>query len=271
MPESRPPQSPKPPSRMNLELRVRLLGGAGALFGSGVTDISPAPATVGELLDRLNESLGSRGELDPSSVLVAVNGADSSVRGGAACPISPSDDVAVIPVVHGGAFSVGRRRALVVCSRGRADLGFEFLDELRRAHPRLRIQAVRSNMVVGGGHVRKILQLALEYERRGAMISEKIETEILLRFAVTTQISRAIREAGIRPGRGFVLTALGRGRDLDRLARDLRGRGVKDSGYMRSAEPHLRRKFGISRGHLQATASPAPLEDVLAELSAVLS
>ena len=271
MPESRLPQSPRPPNRMNLELRVRLLGGASTLFGSSVTNMSPAPATVGELLDRLNESLGNRGELDPSCVLVAVNGADSSVRGGPMCPILPSDDVAIIPVVHGGAFSVGRHRVLVVCSRGRADLGFEFLDEMRRTHPRLRIQAVRSNMVIGVGHVRKILQLALEYERRGVMISEKLETEILLRFAVTTQISRAIREAGICPGRGFILIALGRGRDLDGLLYDLRDKGIKDSGYMRSAEPHLRRKFGISRGHLQATASPAPLEDVLVELSAVLS
>ena len=257
---------------MKPELRVRLLGGAGALFGAGSTVVTPVPATVGELLDRLNEALGNRGKLDTSSVLVAVNGADSSVRGGAACPVSPGDDVAVIPVVHGGAASVaGGRRALVVCARGRPDLGFEFLDEVRRAHPRLRIQAVRSDMVLGGGHARKILQLALECERRGVMISEKLETEILLRFAVTTQISRAIREAGISQGRGFVLMALGRGRDLDRLSRDLRGRGVKNSGYARSAGPHLRRKFGVSRAHLRATASSAPLEDALAELSAVLT
>lgn len=257
---------------MKSEVRVRLLGGAGALFGSGSTSLSPAPATVGELLERLSKELGDRGPLDPSSVLVAVNGADSSVRGGAACPISARDDVALIPVVHGGSrSSVGGRRLLTVRARGRADLGFEFLDRLRRAHPRLCVQAVRSELVLGAGHARKILLLALECERRGVMISEKLETEILLRFALTTQISRAIREAGILPGRGFVLVALGPARDLDKLARHLRAAGVSDAGSARPSEALLRRRFGITRRHTGAAASRAPLEDSLAELSAVLS
>lgn len=250
-------------------MRVRLLGGARALFGSGSADVSPDPATVGELLSRLDGMLGGRGQLDPSSVLVAVNGADSSVRGGAACPVSAGDDVAVIPVVHGGAYPVvGGRRVLVVCGRSGLDAGA--LDRLRRGHPRLRVQAVRSRAVLGAGHVRKILLLALECERRGVMISGRLETEILLRFAVTSQISRAIREAGVARGRGFVLIALGGARDLDRLAADLRAMGVRRTGYASSAPAYLRRRFGISRRHLGAAASPAPLEDALAELSAVV-
>lgn len=255
---------------MGPDLRVRLLGGASAAFGSASVGLEPPPATVGELLVRL-EKMGPPGGFDPSSVLVAVNGADSSARGGPDCPLSPGDDVAVIPVVHGGSRgAVGRSGFLSVCVSRRAGLGPEFLDRLRADHPRLRIQAVWSGMVLGGGHLRKMLALALECERRGTMISGRLETEILLRFAATTQISRAIREAGLRPGRGFVLVALGRARDLDALSRALAGAGIRDCGYARTAGANLRRRFGITRRHLRAASSPAPLEDSLAELSAVL-
>lgn len=256
---------------MSPELRVRLLGGARAAFGSESVCVEPAPSTVGELLERLEQMRKSGERVDPSSVLVAVNGADSSARGGPECPVAPGDDVAVIPVVHGGSrAAVGRYGALWVCVSGRARLGAGFLDRLRLEHPRLRLQAVRSRMVLGGGHLRKVLLLAAESERRGTMISEKLETEILLRLAATTQISRAISEAGVKPGSGFVLVALGRGRDLDRLSSSLERSGIRDCGYSRSAGAHLRRRFGITRRHLAAAPSPSPLEDALAELSAVL-
>ena len=255
---------------MSPEVRVRLLGGAKTAFGSETFAVR-APSTVGELLENLRRAAPPGAELDASSVLVAVNGADSSARGGPACPISPGDDVALIPVVHGGSrSSVGRSGVLSVCVSGRARLGARFLDRLRADHPRLRVQAVWSRMVLGDGHLKKILLLALESERRGTMISGRLETEILLRFAATTQISRAIGEAGVRPGRGFVLLALGRARDLDALSRDLAGAGIRDCGYARSAESHLRRRFGITRRHLRAASSRTPLEDSLAEISAVL-
>lgn len=252
-------------------LRVRLFGGAKAALGSDTLYVEPAPATVGELLGRLERMCAPKDRIDASSVLVAVNGADSSARGGRACPILAGDDVAVITVVHGGSRArVGRTGVLSVCVSGRARLGAQFLDRLRADHPKLRIQAVHSQMVLSGGHLRKILLLALESERRGTMISEKLETEILLRFAVTTQISRAISEAGVRPGRGFVLLALGRARDLDSLSARLEGEGIRDCGYARSAPSFLRRRFGITRRHLGAATSGTPLEDSLAELSAVL-
>ena len=256
---------------MSPELRVRLLGGARAALGSESVALDPAPSTVGELLERLERMRGPGARIDASSVLVAVNGADSSARGGPECPVLPGDDVAVIPVVHGGSRApVGRYGALWVCVSGRARLGAEFLDALRLEHPRLRLQAVRSRMVLGAGHLRKILLLAAEAERRGTMISGRLETEILLRFAITTQISSAISEAGIKPGSGFVLVALGRGRDLDGLSAGLQRSGMRDCGYSRSAGAYLRRRFGITRRHLGAASSSTPLEDSLAELSAVL-
>lgn len=256
---------------MSPELRVRLLGGARAAFGSETVTVDPAPRTVGELLERLEGMRKSGARVDSSSVLVAVNGADSSARGGPECPVAPGDDVAVIPVVHGGSRTpVGKYGALWICVSGRARLGPEFLDRLRLEHPRLHLQAVRSMMVLGGGHLRKILLLTAEAERRGTMISERLETEMLLRFAITTQISRAISEAGVKPGSGFVLVALGRGRDLDGLSAGLQRSGIRDCGYSRSAGAYLRRRFGITRRHLGAASSSTPLEDSLAELSAVL-
>ena len=49
------------------------------------------------------------------------------------------------------------------------------------------------------------------------MISKKLETDILLRFAGTTQINQAIENVGIKPKNSFTLIAIGNKSSLEKL------------------------------------------------------
>ena len=93
-------------------ITVRLLGGAGKSLGSGTIEIDSDATTVGDILGMLESR--TSGAFGASNVLVAVNGADSSAAGGPDAKVRAGDDVAVIPVVHGG--EGGRRGG---ASRGR--------------------------------------------------------------------------------------------------------------------------------------------------------
>lgn len=88
-------------------ITVRLLGGAGKAVGAGTIEIDSDSATVGDILDMLESR--TSGAFGASNVLVAVNGADSSAAGGARAAVRAGDDVAVIPVVHGGEHEEGGR------------------------------------------------------------------------------------------------------------------------------------------------------------------
>lgn len=97
-------------------ITVRLLGGARKALGSDSVEIDGDSATVGDILDMIESR--TSGGLAASNVLVAVNGADSSAAGGRGAEVRAGDDVAVIPVVHGGA-GAGARRAGGAAGGGR--------------------------------------------------------------------------------------------------------------------------------------------------------
>ena len=54
-------------------------------------------------------------------------------------------------------------------------------------------------------HVKKILSVSLYARKNNSLLSKKIETDILLRFAITTQISSAIEIAGQKPNKDFLI------------------------------------------------------------------
>ena len=95
-------------------ITVRLLGGAGKAAGAGTIEIDSDRATVGGILGILESR--TSGAYGPSNVLVAVNGADSSAAGGPKAEVRAGDDVAVIPVVHGGEEGGGEPQARALVS-----------------------------------------------------------------------------------------------------------------------------------------------------------
>lgn len=270
-------------------ITVRLLGGAGKALGAGTIEIDSDATTVGEILG-IVESRTS-GAFGASNVLVAVNGADSSASGGSGAKVSAGDDVAVIPVVHGGsgaprgrpqaralvsvALAAPARRtveAYVVRSGGRGGV-LPPLDDLRAKFPSVAIQAVSGRFVLGASHLRRVVAVSAEAERRRTMLARRIETDILARLAGTSQISEAIRAAG-RSGAGagtYVIVAVAAAGRLGPLRARLAPLAAPSPPLPASNARFLARRFGITAARMSAVAGGRgrALEDLLVEGAAV--
>lgn len=216
--------------------------------------------------------------LDRAGILVAINGVDSSVLDGSDTVASSGDEVSIIPTVHGGAGadSISRLRLTAAGRsfeifevRGGSTAGHMYLDKLRQSYPRLTIQGVSSEFVLGALHVQKILYVSLRAQRCGAQLAKGLEMDILMRFACTTQISRAIERAGITSDGDFVIVAVGPTSSLDALHGALQPHLLKRP-LTRDRSAFLMKQFQITEKQLGAVGSDSPLEDVLVEAAATL-
>ena len=72
------------------------------------------------------------------------------------------------------------------------------------------VQAIRTGLVANGFFVELLAAQTLQAESSGGLLAKKPEIDFLLRLAGTTQISRAIKETGAKPGDKFVLVVAGR-------------------------------------------------------------
>lgn len=297
-----------------MALSVRLLGGARKALAADSIEVDGDEATVGGILDLLASR--TSGELGASNVLVAVNGADSSAVGGREAVVRAGDDVVVIPVVHGGAGAGGRvnagdgraaragagqavplvrasaaaapaggrRRtvrieAYVVGLGGGSDSGAGLLDRLRAEFPRVALQAVAGRFVLGGSHLRRVVAVSIEAERRRTLVAKRLETDMLARLAGTAQVSAAIRSAGMGSAGGGPYVIIAVAAPAVRLA-PLRARLGPLSAPAPAADAlpasrarFLARRFGIAaRGRAAVLArGPAdPLEELLVERAASL-
>lgn len=302
---------------------VRLLGGAKKALGAEL-EIDADTTTVGNILDMVESR--TSGALAAPNVLVAVNGADSSAAGGRGAVVRAGDDVAVIPVVHGGggggggrgkasrAGAKGRIAALVSVAAppgrrlpaarggkgperpgrssartieayavrsgggGRGGGGggggvLPALDDLRAEFPSVAIQAVSGRFVLGAAHLRRVVAVSIEAERRRTMVARRIETDILARLAGTAQISEAIGAAG-RKGTGagtYVVIAVAPAGRLAPLRARLAPLAAPRPALPPSNARFLARRFGITAGRMSAVAGAGgrPLEDLLVEGAAV--
>lgn len=200
-------------------ITVRMLGGARRSFPTDVT-LDCGDVTVSVLLDMLIKSKPSgTPDLDIRNILVAINGADSSVQGGLAARVQDGDRVDIIPIIHGGAeihrMDVGG--VYVAALR----LPCADLDELRRRFAGIKIQSINTEYILGYSHLRRILEISVEAERLGTMLTTHIETDLMLRLVGTTQISDAIRLAGAHAGTDVVVVAMGDSSSLDVMCNEL--------------------------------------------------
>jgi len=101
------------------------------------------------------------------------------------------------------------------------------------------------------------------------MLSKKIETDILLRFAATTQISAAIKVAGRKMNMDYLVIAMGKKSSLSRLYSELKP-FLNPKSLSRNNHSFLKRQFSISKNQMSVVQSKDPLEDVIVEKSAVL-
>jgi tRNA threonylcarbamoyladenosine modification (KEOPS) complex Cgi121 subunit len=83
----------------------------------------------------------------------------------------------------------------------------KLVDRLRAGNADVSIQAASGEAVYGIDHALGVLRITLEAEKRGIMVANRREAELLLRLAYTGQISEAIKRAGLRQGAAGCLIA----------------------------------------------------------------
>ena len=174
------------------------MGGAKKSFSTDKIVLEKNPSTINELISHLMQIKPKDTlEFDAKNLLIAVNGVDSSALKGYDTKLSDNDEISIIPIIHGGSrriqFSVGQINVEIFDILFDKKLHIDFLDDLRAKHKQLMIQAINPKFLLNVQHAKKILAISLHAKKTKTMLSKKIETDILLRFAATTQISAAIK------------------------------------------------------------------------------
>ena len=253
---------------------VKLVGGTKKIFERDHLDIDESEITIQDLLVTLNKiKLNSTPSIDTTNYLIAVNGTDSSAIDGIDTKLEKNDIVSIIPIIHGGAskklqFKLYGRLIQLVEVRGNKKFTIHFFDDLRKRYPKLKLQAISSNYVQSMSHLKKILHLSLIHERRGTLLAQKLETDILLRFAITTQISNAITTAGIQQNKNFLIIGIGSKQSLNSLYDELEPNLLVP--FTKDKTRILKKTFGISKRHIDTVDTDTPLEDILVEKATVL-
>ena len=255
-------------------ITVKFLGGAKKSFSTNSLEIDRSDISISELLEIL---LSIKPEntlsLDVENILIAVNGVDSSAMDGKMTLVKNDDVVSIIPVIHGGSskrsiFPLSKKTVQIMEIKGHKDIDVEFLDALRNNLPKLKIQAISSKFVLNLSHAKKIILLSLMSQKNDTLLSNKLETDILMRFALTSQISNAITIAGLKPKKDFILVAIGEKKELDSLYHRLVPYAT--TLFSKNNTAFLKKQFEISKKQLDNVLSKTPLEDSLVEKATVL-
>jgi len=253
---------------------VKLLGGAKKSFSTDKIVLEKKTDTINELITHLIEIKPKDTlEFDTKNLLIAVNGVDSSALKGYDTKLSDNDEISIIPIIHGGSrriqFSIGQSNVEIFDILFDKRLHRDFLDELRTNHKQLIIQAINPQFLLNAKHAKKILTISFHAKKTNTMLSKKIETDILLRFATTTQISEAIKIAGRKLNMDFLIIAIGKKSSLGRLYSELKP-FLNQKPLSRNNQSFLKKRFNISKNQLSTVQSKDSLEDIIVEKAAVL-
>ena len=253
---------------------VKFVGGAKKSFPIELLKIDKSNITIQELLTLLLELKPTdTPKLDTDNVLIAVNGADSSAMDGKSTKIKDNDIVSIIPVIHGGlskkfTFEYSKKLIQILEIKSQKLIDVKFIDDLRKKHPKLLLQAVSCDFILNNYHLKKIISLSIESQKNDLLLSNKLETDILMRFALTTQISDAIRTVGIKPKTNFFIIAIGNKKTLHSLYLELIP--ISTNIFSKNNENYLKKHFKITKRHIDSIYSKNPLADLLIEKAAVL-
>jgi tRNA threonylcarbamoyladenosine modification (KEOPS) complex Cgi121 subunit/molybdopterin converting factor small subunit len=256
-------------------ITVKFLGGSKKSFSVDSLTIEKNDLTIEQLLDHLVKNKPDNGnKLDVQNLLVAVNGIDSSAIDGQLTKLKNNDVVSIIPIIHGGSFSrihfkISNSYVELFDITVKQKLGVDFLDFLRKKFPNLIIQGISSKYILNKSHAQKIISISHLAKENHTLISKKIDTDILLRFAGTTQIQDAIERVGIKNDDGFVIIAIGKQLVIEKLYKFLKP-DLSDNPLSKNNQIFLRKKFNITKKHMDSILSKNPLEDLLVEKATIL-
>jgi len=253
---------------------VKFLVGAKKSFNSEQLKIDESDVPIRDLLELLLKlKPRDTSDLDFENILIAVNGSDSSAMEGKSTIVRNGDVVSIIPVIHGGSskklcFEIEKKQICIFEISGKKNAGATFIDNLRKTYPKIKFQAVSANFILGASHLKKILSLSINAEKNNALLSNKIETDILMRFALTLQISNAINSAGIKPSVNFILITIGNKIFPDSLNHEISL--ISSDLLSKNNSVFIKKHFDISKKHIDSVYSKTPLEDILVEKASIL-
>lgn len=253
---------------------IKLVGGAKKSFFTDELKIDKFDISIQELLDLLLELKPvNTPNLDVENILIAVNGVDSSAMEGKMTKLKNDDVVSIIPVIHGGSpkrliFNISNKLIQILEIQGQKQIDVTYIDNLRKQFPGIKLQAISSNFILNNYHLKKIISLSVSSDKNNILLSNKFEMDILMRFAISSQISSAIDSAGIKPKQNFILIALGNKKILDALYKELSSISVKI--FSKDNTLFIKKYFKITDKQLDAVLSKTPLEDILIEKAAIL-
>ncbi len=255
-------------------ITVKFFGGAKKSFAKETIQIDDDNLTIEQLLAQLLKIKPQESpDLDIHNLLIAVNEVDSSALEGLDTKLQPDDIVSIIPVIHGGApkkieFKISGIPVEISQVKGK-NFDQSFLDSLRKKFPKLSIQGISTKFILSKSHAAKIITLSLEAKKSNTILSKKIETDILLRFAGTKQILAAINKAGIKPSSDFFIIALGPKTFLKKLSQELMP-ALTNVTFSKQNKEFLKREFNITKKQIDSIQSNTPLEEILCEKAAIL-
>ena len=253
---------------------IKLVGGAKKSFSTDNLKIDKSNISIQELLDLLLKlKPAETPKLDVENILIAINGVDSSALEGKITKIKNDDVVSIIPIIHGGSskrliFNISNKLIQVIEIQGQKHIDVTYLDRLRKQFPGIKLQAISSNFILNNYHLKKIISLSISSDKNDILLSNKFEMDILMRFAISSQISSAIHTAGIKPKQNFVLITLGNKKMLDALYKELIFMSIKI--FSKDNTSFIKKYFKITDKQLDTVLSKNPLEDILIEKSAIL-
>ena len=255
-------------------ITVNFTGGAKKCFNKTQISINKDSLNIHQLLHYLADIKPENNiDIDGKNILIAVNGVDSSALSGFDTKLESDDIVNIIPIIHGGSqqrikFKILNQNIELFEFRKNKIKSTNFLDTLRAEFPDLVIQAISSNFVLNKEHVKKILSLSISAKQYNTLLSKKLEIDILLRFAGTTQISEAIKNLGITQDQNFLLISIGKNQSLDKLQKRILPNLINP--FCNNNSKTLENYFNISKKNIDVINSKTPLEDLLVEKASIL-
>lgn len=145
----------------------------------------------------------------------------------------------------------------------------KFLDNIRENYKTLIIQGLKKDYILNQTHAKKIIAISLAAKKSDTMLSKKIETDILMRFACTKQIVMAINKIGLQKKQNFILIVIGKKTIINKLFTQLKI-NLESHKHFADNSKFLIRQFRISTKQLHSITSQTPLEDLLSEKASVL-
>lgn len=255
-------------------IMIKLVGGAKKSFSTDKLKIEKSNISIQDLLELLLELKPSNTpKLDVENILIAINGIDSSAMDGKMTKIKNNDVVSIIPIIHGGSpnrlfFNISKKLIQVIEIQSGNQINITYIDELRKKYPKLKLQAISSSFILNSYHLGKILSLSVYSDKSNNLLSNKFEMDILMRFAITSQISEAIKYVGIKPKQNFILIGMGNRKQLDALYVELKDISIEI--FSKNNNSFLKKYFKITDKQIDTISTKNPLSDILVEKAAIL-